>query len=275
MYAVSKAVFSVIPPWILLELRFLIGLLVLGAWAKWKGEGKVERKDLLSLAVIGAIGFTGSIGLQFVGTDLSGAAMGSLITSASPALISLFAWWILNERLTVFKGLALLLATAGVLVVSNFQGTTAGNVSLAGNAALFGAAITWALYTVLSRKLTLRYSSLTVTFWANLFGVIFTFPVATWQWSRLHVVLPATPMVWLGVLYIGVVSTALAFYFWNKGFETIDAATGSLFFFFQPIVGSLLGAAFLGEVLPWNFFAGALLIAAGIVLATRRESGRG
>ena len=43
----------------------------------------------------------------------------------------------------------------------------------------------------------------------------------------------------LGVLYLGIVSTAGAFFLWNKGLELLDASIGSLFFF-QPIVGSLL-----------------------------------
>ena len=81
--------------------------------------------------------------------------------------------------------------------------------------------------------------------------------------------LPTQPLVWAGVLYVGVVSTALAFYLWNKGFEYIDAATGSLYLFLQPLVGSVLGAMLLGEPLGWGFLAGAALIAGSMYLAAR------
>ncbi len=57
----------------------------------------------------------------------------------------------------------------------------------------------------------------------------------------------------LGVLYLGVISTAGAFFLWNKGLELMDASIGSLFFFFQPIVGSLLGWLLLNETLNNNF----------------------
>ena len=57
----------------------------------------------------------------------------------------------------------------------------------------------------------------------------------------------------LGVLYLGIVSTAGAFFLWNKGLELMDASIGSLFFFFQPIVGSLLGWLLLNETLNSNF----------------------
>jgi len=70
----------------------------------------------------------------------------------------------------------------------------------------------------------------------------------------------------LGILYIGIGSTAIAFFLWNKSFELLDAATASLFFFAQPVVGTLLSAIFLGEKLGWSFFAGGALILLGALL---------
>ncbi|WP_124727429.1 DMT family transporter [Staphylospora marina] len=268
MYVVSKAVMDHVPPFVLVEMRYLIALLVLGLWAWVKQEYRIDKKDAQSLALVGLVGYTGSIGLQFVGTHLSGAAMGSLITSASPALISLFAWKLLREEMNRTKWMAVVVATLGVLVVVGVPSEGSGS-SVAGNAALFGAALTWALYTVLSRKLTLRYSSLTVTFWATLFGIVFTVPLCLWEMSVKPVTIPQDPWVWAGIFYIGVISTAAAFYLWNLGFEYIDASTGSLYFFVQPVVGGLLGAWLLEETLGIPFFAGALLIAVGIGLSTR------
>jgi drug/metabolite transporter (DMT)-like permease len=274
MYVVSAAVLRVIPPWVLLEMRFVLGFLCLGALAHRFRAWRVERRDLPPLLLLGLVGYSGSIGLQFIGTALAGAAMGSLITASSPGLIALFAWPLLRERLTAWRALTVALATVGVLVVIGRLGSTAagqGASAFTGDLALAGAAITWALYTVLSRRQTRRYSSLTVTTWATLFGVLFTLPLAVWQWRADAVHVPASPALWLGVVYLGVVATAGAFFLWNKGFETVDAATGSLFLFFQPLVGGVLGVLLLGERLGWNFAFGAALIAASVYLAARSE----
>jgi len=83
---------------------------------------------------------------------------------------------------------------------------------------------------------------------------------------------PLPPAVWWGTLYLGVVSTALAFYLWNKGFTLMDAATGSLFFFAQPVVGAVLGWLLLGESLTARFLLGTGVIIAGGVLATRQST---
>lgn len=267
-YVVSKVVLTFIPPWILLEIRFLISLVVLGIWVWVIGKWKVYAQDLKWLALIGLVGYTGSIGFQFIGTHLSGAAMGSLITSSSPALISLFAWMILKEKMNLKKMAAVFVATIGVLIVVDLTQISNVSTSFIGNMILVGAAVTWAIYTVLSRVQTMKYDSLTVTFWANLFGVLFTTPIAWWEWNRTSFELPTDLLIWLGIIYIGIISTALAFYFWNKGFEYIDAATGSLFFFVQPVVGSLFGAWLLGEKLSIHFYIGALFIGLGIFLST-------
>ena len=51
----------------------------------------------------------------------------------------------------------------------------------------------------------------------------------------------------------------------------IDAGVGSLFFFFQPLVGSLFGRLFLQEQLDVSFWLGGALIAAGVAVAVRSE----
>jgi drug/metabolite transporter (DMT)-like permease len=75
-----------------------------------------------------------------------------------------------------------------------------------------------------------------------------------------------------GVLYLGIVSSAGAFFLWNKGMEMMDAGIGSLFFFLQPLVGSFLGWLLLNEYLDFNFFVGGALILIGVLIATIRNT---
>ena len=74
-----------------------------------------------------------------------------------------------------------------------------------------------------------------------------------------------------GVLFIGVISTALAMVLWNTAFAYVDASLASLTFFAQPVVGTLLGWLFLGETITPLFLLGGALIGAGLVIS-RRES---
>ncbi|MED1915047.1 EamA family transporter [Bacillus thuringiensis] len=269
VYVVSKVVLEVIPPFTLLILRFCIALVVLGAFTVARKE-RVSKKDYPLLMVIAFVGVTISIAAQFLGTKLSTAHMGALITSASPAFIAIFAVWLLKERIHLKQAAGILLATIGVIIVIGVPDQADTQSSLAGNLILFVAAISWGLYTVLSKKATQRYSSLLVTTYVALFGIIFTSPLMFWELS-------VTPMswqfgwdIWAGVLYIGMISTAGAFYLWNKGFELMPAGSGAGFFFVQPIVGAFLGWLLLHEHLSVSFFAGGAFIFLGVALSTLR-----
>ncbi|MDA8218062.1 MAG: DMT family transporter [Dehalococcoidales bacterium] len=68
----------------------------------------------------------------------------------------------------------------------------------------------------------------------------------------------------LGVLYLGAVSTAGAFYLWNKGMALLESDVAAVFFFAQPVVGAFLGWLLLHERLGPSFFLGGALIFAGV-----------
>ncbi|GED59661.1 EamA family transporter [Brevibacillus formosus] len=269
VYVVSKVVLEVIPPFTLLILRFCIALAVLGAFTVARKE-RVAKKDYPLLMVIAFVGVTISIAAQFLGTKLSTAHMGALITSASPAFIAIFAVWLLKERIHLKQAAGILLATIGVIIVIGVPDQADAQSSLAGNLILFVAAISWGLYTVLSKKATQRYSSLLVTTYVALFGIIFTSPLMFWELSVTPVSWQFGWDIWIGVLYIGMISTAGAFYLWNKGFELMPAGSGAGFFFVQPIVGAFLGWLLLHEHLSVGFFAGGAFIFLGVALSTLR-----
>ncbi|MEE6684772.1 EamA family transporter [Limosilactobacillus fermentum] len=65
-------------------------------------------------------------------------------------------------------------------------------------------------------------------------------------------------------MYLGLISTALAFVLWNRGVQMLNAATSGLYSLFQPVVGSLLGWLCLGEQITWSFLLGLVLVATSI-----------
>lgn len=271
VYVVSKVVLEAVPPFTLLIMRFAIALVVLGAFVVARKEF-IAKKDYPQVMLIAFVGVTVSIAAQFLGTKLSTAHMGALITSASPAFIAIFAVWLLKERIGAKQLAGILLATVGVLIVIGVPDQTDAQSSLTGNLILLVAAVSWGLYTVLSKRATQTYSSLAVTTYVALFGLIFTSPVMVWE-------LAVTPVswhfgweIWAGILYIGIISTAGAFYLWNKGFELMHAGSGAGFFFVQPIVGAFLGWLLLHEHLGLYFFAGAAFIFAGVALSNLQQA---
>jgi drug/metabolite transporter (DMT)-like permease len=268
MYVVSKVVLEIIHPFTLVTLRLLLGILTLGIIVSRRGgTGFTQRQTVQALAV-GLLGYGVSLGFQFIGTRLSTASNGALVTSATPAFVLLFAAWILGERITTARLAALLVATLGVVVVIDPRTAQFSSNMFLGNISLVAAALTWALYSVLVRKVTFQLAVLPATmvfFWGGLFVSV---PASAWELAAA----PIGTITWgviLGVIYLGVISTALAMFLWNKAFATIEAGAASLTFFAQPVVGASLGWLFLGDQITPGFIVGGLLIGLGIWLAAR------
>ncbi|MGM2508352.1 DMT family transporter [Bacillus cereus group sp. BceL035] len=270
MYVVSKYVLDFIPPLTLVWLRFIIAFVVLYmilkiTETKQKKTVTIRKKDWLLFAWIGFIGYFISITCQFIGTKLSDAHTGSLVTSATPAFMVIFAAIILKEKLTARRMLSTIIATIGVIIVIGWD-IEIGSYFI-GTIILVGAAITWALLSIYVKIASAQFSSLVITTYAIFFSLFFITPFMIWEFQS-NPIEHMNLYVVLGILYLGIVSTAGAFFLWNKGLELMDASIGSLFFFFQPIVGSLLGWFLLNETLNSNFFIGGILIICSVFITT-------
>jgi drug/metabolite transporter (DMT)-like permease len=266
MYVVSKVVMEVIPPFSLITLRLLLGILALGIVVALKGGTGFTLRQSLQVAGVGWVGYGVSLGFQFVGTKLSTASNGALITSATPAFVLIFAAWLLKERITLRRLLALGLASLGVLAVVDLRGARLSPDLFWGNLCLVGAAVTWALYSVLIRRLTRDLDTLPVSLVAFFGGLLICVPAGGWEVATQGVGAITPGVIW-GVLFLGIISTALSMFMWNYAFASLDAGVASLTIFAQPVVGSALGAYFLGERPTPLFLLGGVLISAGLWLA--------
>lgn len=268
MYVVSKIVLEIIPPFSLVSLRLILGILVLWIVVQFHASSHFSRLQILRLVAVGWVGYGVSLGLQFTGTKLSTASNGALVTSATPAFVLLFAAWILGERITRRRLVALFLATLGVIAVIDPRTALLSPHLFLGNIILVGAALTWALYSVLVRKVTRTAPVLSVTMVFLWGGLVVSLPASAWELQTIGLGEVNVGVI-AGVIYLGVISTALAMYLWNNAFAKLDAGVASLTFFAQPVVGAGLGALLLGEQLSPLYLFGVLLIGLGLWLAAR------
>lgn len=271
MYVVSDVVLEVIPPFTLLTMRLLLGLAVLLPVFMRSNIILPDWSARRRVLGVGVVGFGISLGAQFVGTDYSTAINGSLITSASPAFIVLFAVIILQECLTKQRLLAITVATTGVLIILNPAQADFSEETFVGDIALVVAALTWGLYSVLVRKVTHseHVDTLLMTIGAFIGGLLLIIPVSVIELTQSDIGNIDFGTI-LGVLYLGVVSTAIAMWLWNRAFALVDASVASLFFFAQPFTGVLLSVLFLSQPMTIGLWIGGLLIGIGVLLSAPR-----
>lgn len=271
MYVVSKVVLDIIPPFTLVSIRLILGIGCLALILAFRGGFRADKRQIGEAISVGFIGFGISIGLQFLGTKLSTAVNAALVTSASPIFMVLFGVWLLGERLQLERVVALVLATLGVIAVVDPRQALIGGEAFWGNLVLFGAAVTWGLYSVLVKRVSQRLRVMEVSMYAFIGGLFVSIPLAGVEIMDIGLGEITTTVI-LGVLYLGLVSTALAMYLWNKSLALLEAGLVSVLFFAQPIVGVGLGAIFLGEPMGLAFWIGAFLISTGLIITTRSKS---
>lgn len=295
MYVVSKVVLEVIPPFSLLTLRLLMGAFALAVviyfrnknlhhreHKEHRGDSKKDSVNSVTSVVksfnitkeffwtsfwVGFVGYGISLGFQFVGTKLSTASNGALVTSATPAFVLLFAPFLLGEKTTWRRIIALVISTMGVLAVINPRTAELSPSLFWGNMSLLAAGLTWALYSVLVRKVSQNSDLLTSSTIMLLGGLPTSIAFSIWEINSQGVG-EITFGIIGGLLFLGIISTAVAMFLWNYAFAELPAAVASLTFFAQPVVGTLLGWFFLAEKITPLFILGGILITIGILIAT-------
>jgi drug/metabolite transporter (DMT)-like permease len=268
MYVVSKVVMQVIPPFSLIVMRLALGILTLAIIVVVRRSWKVTPRQFWGIFGVGLVGYGISLGFQFVGTNLSTAANGSLVTSATPAFVLLFAALLLAEKITRRRLLALGIATAGVVAVIDPRNALLSPSFFWGNLCLVAAALTWALYSVLIRKVTQETDVLTTTLIAFLGGLPVCLPLSGWEVATRGFRTISLGVVG-GILFIGIISTALAMVLWNNAFAVLDAGVASLTFFAQPVVGTLLSVLFLKDRISPLFVIGGVLIGIALLVSSK------
>ncbi|WP_338232624.1 DMT family transporter [Companilactobacillus muriivasis] len=269
MFVVVKIIVDEVHPIQLVWLEYLISLVFLIGYSVIKGEKwHINWPDLRLIFWIGIIGNTISLVAQEMGTGLSNAQTGSVITSTIPAFMIIFGWLILKEPLDKVKVFSVLIAILGVVMIVGLK-MTGSNVVL-GVILLILTAITWALMSVLIKKVK-TYSSLQITIMSTVVAVVCLTPFILSDLSSLTSINFAEPKVILSLLYIGAVSTAVAYVMWNKGLKVISASSSGLFYLIQPIVGSFLGWLLLGEQISVGFIIGSAMILASVWISVKFE----
>ncbi|OIB57028.1 DMT family transporter [Natrialba sp. SSL1] len=277
LYGVSKWGFDAVPPLTLAFLRVAVGAIALLTVVNYVyPRRRFSRRDLLSFAVLGAV-VAASLATQFVGTALTTASQGSLITVLTPIFTILLGVSLLGEDLSPRLVAGITIATAGTVIVLSGQYHLAelAGVATTGILMLLLASATWALYTVLGKPLIERYSALETATYSCVAAVPMLAVLVPVELARTDASLssiPVTPELVVAVLYLGLLGTAAAWYLWYKGLEYVDASVISAFFFVQPVVGAIFGAAVLGESLGSRFVLGGAVMAVGVYLVSTESA---
>lgn len=223
-----------------------------------------------TVVVLGVLGIGAFNTLLYAGLQSTTALNSLLLQSAQPGLILLFGAVLFRDRTGPAQVGGALLALAGALII-----VTKGRVEVLAGLQLNGgdllivlAVVLWALYSVLLRR---RPQAHPLSFLAGTLavGVCAITPLYLAEIASGRMIEPRAES-WLAIGYVSIFPSVLAYLCFNRGVELIGSAATGQYLNIMPVLGAGLAVLFLGESLRPFHLAGALLIAAGILLAARR-----
>ncbi len=267
--AVKYAV-SAVAPLAFVALRFTVaGLLLLGVVRFLGSGGGVERKDLLAMMGVGALGVGATNVLFSSGVSLTNASDTALLYAVVPVWGMLLGSVLGLERPTLRDVLGVGIAFLGIVVVVYGGLGGGGSSSLKGNLLVLGATVCWGSYTVLSLPLLEKYSPLVVAAYTMLFGGLAALPFAfpsllSVDWDAMSV------GVWATVAYSTILVAAFGFFAWQRGASLLGANKVLVYQYLITFVGVASGMVLLGEGFGVEKIIGGAVIFFGVYLARRQ-----
>ena len=278
-YALSKVLmdgtWAHISPLALSFWRLLAASLILLPLA-WRQRPRrpLTGREWASLGAIGIVGSAAAMLLQFAGTQLSLATNAAVITSTETMFNCLLAALFLGERLDRRTLVGVLVALAGVLLLSHLDWRRLDLLSnryAVGNGLLILAMLCYASYAIVGKFAVETLPPMVVTGYPFAIAtLVLGLICARWDPAGLTGITAWSGLAWCGVGYLGVFVTALTYLLWNAVLVDSQVTTMSVTLYVQPVVGALIGWLWLGERLSPSVALGAALVLVAMALVTIR-----
>jgi drug/metabolite transporter (DMT)-like permease len=271
-FTAVKLAFTQLDPLAFTAMRFAAGSIVLWWVVRWLEHPEpLPRGAFWPLVWLGLIGNTAYQVCFILGLDRTSATKSSLILAGMPAMVTLAAWILHVEPVTVRQRWAVLAATVGVVVVLLARGGSLGWGIGSGELLLLGANLLWAAYTLLLRRWKLPMSPLRITAWVTYTGtpglVLLGLPgVLHTHWSTV------SAAGWGGLAYSTLLSLVAAYIFWNYGVANLGASRTVVYNTMVPLVATVIAMIGLGERPGLFHLLGGALIIAGVLMTRRRPA---
>ena len=232
---------------------------------------KIERKDFFRLLFCALFGVAINQLLFFKGLSMTSPINASLIMITTPIVVLVIAFFILGEKITRFKLAGIILGGLGAtLIILLGHQKPDSPASLMGDIFIFINAASYALYLILVKPLMQKYHPFTLIKWIFLFGLIYVFPFG-WQEFKQIEWHTFTFSVWLGVLYVVLATTFIAYLFNIYALQKVDASVVSTYIYTQPVIATSIAVLLGKDQLSSIKLIAAAFIFVGVYLVSKKR----
>jgi drug/metabolite transporter (DMT)-like permease len=271
-FVAGKHVVSVWSPMMGSFARYLVACaaLLVAAFALERGLPPLTRRQWFATFVLGLLGVFAYNLFFMASLERLPASRAALIIALNPVITIAISSIVLREKLSPRRWLGVAIALSGVWIVisrGDIASIASAGIGL-GELFMLAAVTSWALYTLVGRKVLGSLSPLAATNYAALWGTLMLALVAAPEVGG--VTMAQLDWAMIGALaYLGVCGTALAFVWYYMSVKKCGTAITSIFNNLVPVFGVAISVLLLGEQLLPSMIVGGAIAIAGVMMVSR------
>lgn len=246
--------------------RIAIGAVALTLVSARRPWVRPNRQDLRAIVIIGVLWYAVYHVALNAGEHRIDAGTAAMLLQVSPVMIAVAAAVFLGERFTRQLVAGLVLAFAGVALIS-LGDTPGGEHDAWGVLLVLVSATAYVASVILQKPVLRRIPALQLTWLACVVGALVQLPFAP-TLAREVAAAPASSVWWL--VFLGIFPTAIAFTTYGYALTHMSATSLGVTTYLVPPITIVLGLVFLGEAPPPLAYVGGALALLGVAVARRQ-----
>ena len=269
-FIIARGLNDTIPPVNLAFLRWVVAVCVFFPFAikQLVSEIDIIKKNLLYLSLTALLGVTIFNTLIYYAGHTTTAINLSLISITFPIFIVVLSRIIYGERITINKGIGIILVATGVIFLitkGDFEKLL--NIKFAiGDIWMLIAAFIFAVYSLLLKKKPEKLSIWSFQLSTFILGLLFLLPFYLWE-SAVTDPVVFEPTTIGSILYVGIFASLSAFILWNKAIVLVGPSKAGMVYYTLPLFSGFLAYLFLNEDITIIHLYSLILIFTGILTA--------
>lgn len=195
----------------------------------------------------------------------------AILLSSCPLLTALLlSIFYKSERLSKKQIFGSLLAFLGMVMVV-LNGQLILHLNPRGDALAIGAAVCWAFYSLLMKRVMHKYSSWFISRKVFFYGLLTILPYyALVSPLNTDVSILTRPVVYGNLLYLGSVASMFCYIMWNWTLSKLGAVKATNYLYLQSLFTMVFASLILHERITWMAIAGAAILILGMIRAERK-----
>lgn len=269
-FIATKRVLEELKPEMIVFVRQLLGISFLFFVVRKKKQSFAinikDHKWVFILALVACF----HLWIQITGLQWTSASNTGWIIGITPVFMTILALMFFKEKLTKQQLSGIIISFVGLLLlVSKWNLASLDLINNKGDVLIISSSLTWALYSLASKKATINYSPVMTTLYLFVIVAIVISPFAINK-ENIVDVMNLSLVGWVSILFLGILCSGAAYVLWAQSLSEMSASRVGAFLYIEPFVTFFGSWILLNEQITFLMLISGLIIIGGVVLVNRK-----